>query len=68
MSYIFEVNHSELLNCVVRVRKREESRMASGVCFFVCLLEQLAGWLDHLLCGERDLELKVNIYFCCTSL
>lgn len=45
MSYIFEVNHSGLLNCVVRVRKREESRMASGVCLFLCLFVRTIGWM-----------------------
>ena len=45
MSYIFEVNHSGLLNCAVRVRKREESRMASGVCLFLCLFVRTIGWM-----------------------
>lgn len=54
--YIFMVNHSGLLNCILSVKKREES----GVCF---LLEQLAGWLCHFLIWRDIWSLKPKFLF-----
>lgn len=61
VGYIFRVNHLGLLDCILGVRKREES----GICVFFV---RTIGWIVVPFSYVIDGAASQNFYFCHISL